>query len=119
MSKALSLFGRTLLASIICIGLFMVSGKIFNFLPAIFFFPVLIIYYQQAMLWYFVVASDGLLSSLLGIIYSILFVGLYIINTSTADTIFVKGAGVLGTIIGIVQTIRSLEVRFQVGFHNV
>jgi len=118
MSKILGLFGRTLLASVICICLFMVSGKIFNFLPAIMFFPVLIFYYQQVVLWYFVIASEDIFSSVLGIMLSLLFIGLYIINISMAETIFVKGAGIFGIIIGVAQTIKSIGVRYQGGFYN-
>ncbi len=118
MGQVLVLSMRTTLVSLLCIAMWLLSGKIFNFLPAILFFPVLILYYQQAMLWYFVISSDDIFSSVLGIIFSISFIILYIINISVADTIFVKSAGVLGIIIGFAQTAKSFKIRRQGGFYN-
>jgi hypothetical protein len=102
---------RTLLASILCIILWAISGKVFNLLPAILFFPVLLIYYQQSILWYFVIASDDLFSTLLGILLSVFFIVLYAGNFSLADSIFVKGICIVGILLGIAQTYKSAKLR--------
>lgn len=110
MSNILCLFVRTILASMLCVALFMVSGKVFNFLPAIIFLPVLAVYYQQAMLWYFVIASEDIVSTIIGILLSLLFIVLYIINFSAFGALF-KAVDLLGLLFGVAQTIKSVKLR--------
>lgn len=102
---------RTVSAFLLCVGLLLISGKLFNILPAILFFPILFIYYQQAMLWYFVFACDDIFSTILGAILSVSYIVLYYINFTTTDSIAVKITCIIAVLLGIGQTFKSILLR--------
>lgn len=103
---------RTLLATFVCIFLWIFSGKIFNFLPAILFMPTVVLYYPVALLFYFVIASDDRVSTMIGILISISFAILYIINIIGDLNLFTRILFILGIILGLAQTINSVGIRF-------
>lgn len=109
----LLLFIRTLMASLICVLLWLFSGRVFNFLPAILFVITVIIYYPTALLVYFVIASDDVISTIIGIFISLAFLGLYIINIWGDLSLFTRIIFILGAIIGIAQTLKSVGLRFS------
>lgn len=107
------LLSRTILATLVCILLWLFSGKIFNFLPAILFIPTVVMYYSVALLFYFVIASDDIVSTIVGILISISFSILYIINIISDINLFTRILFIIGIVIGITQTLKSVSLRFS------
>lgn len=116
--RILALILRTVIATIICTVLWFVSGKVFNFLPGILFTIAVILYYAAALLIYFILASDDIISTILGVLLSIAYLVLYIINIFGPVNLFVKGIFIFGILVGISQTLKSVSVRYNNGFTN-
>lgn len=104
---------RTLSAFFICVILWFISGAITNILPAILLLPYILLYYQTATLIYFVIANDDIFSTILGIVISLAFIILYILNIGMDVPIFRKLLYIIGIGIGILQTIKSVDLRFK------
>lgn len=109
----LQLLLRTFVATLIVGLLYLFSGRLLNILPAILFVPLAIIYIMYSMLLYFSIASDDIASTLLGVAITIVFIITWGINVSYAETIFSKGVYVVGILLGIVQTIKSVSIRLR------
>ena len=108
----LLLLSRTLLATSACILLWLFSGKIFNFLPAILFMLTVVMYYPVALLFYFVIASNDMVSTIVGILISISFSILHIVNIIGDINLFTRILFILGIFLGMAQTIKSVGLRF-------
>jgi len=104
---------RTSIAFIIISVLFLFSGKIFNFMPAIILVPLIVFYFSTGICWYFVIAADDILSTILGILIGIIFAASWVINITMVETLFTKGLFVIGILLGIAQIIKCAGLRFK------
>jgi len=106
-------FMRTSMVTALCIVMWLFSSIIFNFLPGVLYVIAITLYYLFALLIYFIIASDDIVSTVIGILISIAYFILYILNIISDVNIFLKLLFIFGIVLGVAQTIHSVSYRYE------
>lgn len=110
---------RTSLMTGIATLILLFSGMIIDFFPAILKIPVIIFLFSTTMLYYFSISSYDILSTIFGIILSLLFVWCNIMNILIQfPNVIMVLAFIISTFFVIIQTLKCLQVRFENGFKD-
>lgn len=107
---------RTLLSFLGASTAWLFAMRILNILPSLFFLPAAALYFYVVILLYFSIANDDMFSTILGIFLSVAFTWLFGYNALLlfGENMIVALVYCFGTFLGILQTIKSVGIRFGV-----